>query len=254
MTYDSENRVKKIETRSDFLGTLPGVRLEFTYDFLGRRARKAISNYSNLNWVPVSTSIYVYDGWNLIAEYKQDGGALTLDKAYYWGLDLSGSLQGAGGIGGLLGMISYLTVPGRYCAFHDAQGSVVGMVSVESGRVAAEYEYGPFGEVLRGSGPLAAVNPWQYSSKYLDAETGLLNFGYRYYSSSLGRFLNRDPKDEPVNGSVPQKRRFSASRRGTHWRQLHSRISGNILKRVLDIPAPIFHRVFVDRRGGAAVD
>jgi RHS repeat-associated protein len=31
------------------------------------------------------------------------------------------------------------------------------------------------------------------STKYTDVETGLVYFGYRYYSPELGRFINRDP-------------------------------------------------------------
>jgi len=37
-------------------------------------------------------------------------------------------------------------------------------------------------------------NPWQYSSKRIDEETGLIYFGRRYYDPSLGRWLTPDPK------------------------------------------------------------
>jgi len=57
-------------------------------------------------------------------------------------------------------------------------------------------EYGPFGEVVRASGAMAGVNPFQFSTKYTDAETGLNYYGYRYYNPSTGRWLSRDPLEE----------------------------------------------------------
>lgn len=49
---------------------------------------------------------------------------------------------------------------------------------------------------LSVSGPQGQANGLQFFSKYVDRETALVNFGYRYYSASLGRFINRDPVDE----------------------------------------------------------
>ena len=55
---------------------------------------------------------------------------------------------------------------------------------------------GPFGEVLRATGPLARANPLRFSTKYQDDETGLLYYGYRYYDPSTERWLSRDPVGE----------------------------------------------------------
>ena len=46
-----------------------------------------------------ATTLYLYDGWNRIAEYRQETTGQTLMKTYLWGMDLSGSMQGAGGVG-----------------------------------------------------------------------------------------------------------------------------------------------------------
>ena len=62
--------------------------------------------------------------------------------------------------------------------------------------IAAEYEYGPYGEPLRATGPYSKQNPFRFSTKYLDTETGLYYYGFRYYTPELGRFLNRDPLGE----------------------------------------------------------
>jgi RHS repeat-associated protein len=50
---------------------------------------------------------------------------------------------------------------------------------------------GPFAEVLRSTGPMANVNPFRFSTKYQDEETGLLYYGFRYLGD--GRWLSRDP-------------------------------------------------------------
>lgn len=44
----------------------------------------------------------------------------------------------------------------------------------------------------RGCGPYAASNPFRFATKYTDIETGLVQYNTRYYSPSLGRFINRD--------------------------------------------------------------
>ena len=58
------------------------------------------------------------------------------------------------------------------------------------------HEYGPFGELIRATGPMAKVNPFRFSTKYQDDETGLVYYGYRYYDPGTGRWLSRDPIEE----------------------------------------------------------
>jgi RHS repeat-associated protein len=60
-----------------------------------------------------------------------------------------------------------------------------------------DQEYGPFGEVNRATGLLAKANPFRFSTKYQDDETDLLYYGYRYLNTSTGRWLSRDPIEEP---------------------------------------------------------
>jgi RHS repeat-associated protein len=201
-TYDAENRLKQIETLPALLTSFKtdAVQLKFKYDFLGRRVKKEVYNYTGTAWpgTPNAIYLYLYDGMTMIAEYVQDPttSTRTLSKSYYWGLDLSVSLQGAGGVGGYLGMVDHLNGNAKYTAINDGNGNVAGLVDLSSGSLLAEYEYTPFGEPLRSADMAANLNPWRFSTKYYDAETGLLNYGYRYYSPSMGRFINRDPKDE----------------------------------------------------------
>ena len=69
-----------------------------------------------------------------------------------WGTDLSGSAQGAGGVGGLLLRESSATGASYY--HYDGNGNVTALTS-GAGTVEAADTYGPFGETLRAVGPLS---------------------------------------------------------------------------------------------------
>jgi RHS repeat-associated protein len=60
--------------------------------------------------------------------------------------------------------------------------------------VSIQYDYGPFGEVLRSTGSMAKTNPFRFSTKYQDDETDLLYYGHRYEKD--GRWLTRDQLSE----------------------------------------------------------
>lgn len=182
--YDAENRLTCVEPRLPVDGA---AKEEYVYDYLGRRAEKKVFTYAAGAWSLTSTTAFIYDGWNLIAEKTSHPSPVT--SFYVWGLDLSGSLQGAGGIGGLL---SRVTDGGVQHYTYDGNGNVSELVNPE-GSIAAHYEYDPFGISLTATD---SDNPFRFSTKYLDSETGLYYYGYRYYSPVLGRWLNRDPLGE----------------------------------------------------------
>jgi RHS repeat-associated protein len=149
----------------------------------------------------VSTSYFVYDNWNLIAEVQPDAdGYLWLKKSYLWGQDLAGRLAdgdgNAGGIGGLAMVTDYSGAISRHFACYDGNGNISALVNAADGTVSARYEYGPFGELIRATGPMAKANPFRFSTKFCDDESGLVYYGYRYYSPSMGRWISRDPIEE----------------------------------------------------------
>jgi len=113
-----------------------------------------------------------------------------------WGTDLSGSPQGAGGVGGLLEVSSVGTATTNCFVAYDGNGNVAALVNAADGTVVGNYEYGPFGEVIRATGPMAKANPLRFSTKYDDDESDLLYYGYRYYKPSTGTWANRDPMEE----------------------------------------------------------
>ena len=193
-TWNGENRLVAAAPENPVYGDK---KIECAYDYRGRRVSKKTYVYQSGSWVETSNTLFVYDGWNLIQELDGNDPAHAVQKSYVWGLDLSQSIQGAGGVGGLLAMTdngnTYL-----YC--HDANGNVGRMINATDGSVAAAYEYAPFGAIVHQSGAIANENPFRFSTKYHDTETGLYYYGYRYYLPEIGRWGSRDPIKE--KGSV----------------------------------------------------
>jgi RHS repeat-associated protein len=70
------------------------------------------------------------------------------------------------------------------------------MTDAADGSLAAVYEYTPFGDPVAAEGPAANVNPFRFSTKYFDSETGLYYYGYRYYAPQIQRWTSRDPLGE----------------------------------------------------------
>lgn len=210
-TYDVENRLTSMQNDSDAIGTgkiaaADARRIVFKYDYLGRRVGKTVFggwNGTFFSSTQLSQTRYLYDGWNLIAEFSVDSSnTLTLKRSYTWGLDLTGDLTASGGVGALLQIHDYdyddlhQAHAKTLLATYDGNGNVAALVNADTGALEAAYEYDPFGNLLRAENSYAALNPFRFSTKYTDTETGLVYYGLRYYSPSLGRFVNRDPKGE----------------------------------------------------------
>lgn len=83
---------------------------------------------------------------------------------------------------------------------YDGNGNVMALVNAADGTLAAEYDYGPFGEPIRIDGPIGKANPFRFSTKYDDDESDLLYYGYRYYKPSTGTWPNRDPLEDYAFG------------------------------------------------------
>jgi RHS repeat-associated protein len=171
----------------------PQYNLTFTYDYQGRRIQKSVT----LNGV-VTCYNFIYDGWTPVVELDKNKIPL---RSYVWGNDLSGQAGSragkAGGVGGLLEVTYYGLVATTNCfSVFDGNGNVSELVNAADGTVVANYEYGPFGEVIRSTGPMAKANLFRFSTKYQDDESDLLYYGYRFYSASTGRWINRDPIGE----------------------------------------------------------
>jgi RHS repeat-associated protein len=150
----------------------------------------------------------VYDGWRVIQERDGDNVPTV---SYTRGTDLSGSLEGAGGIGGLLAR-SHDYSSGTWSTHNyyqaDGNGNITALVD-SSGTLQASYRYDPYGNTLSSSGSLAGANTYRFSSKEWLATAGLYYYyGYRCYSPNWQRWVNRDPIHEVGFASITMKRGF----------------------------------------------
>jgi len=153
--------------------------------------------WNGSSWVVSAVTRYLYDGMLVVQERDGSNNPLV---AYTRGKDLSGSLQGAGGIGGLLARThgysggSWST----HSYYHaDALGNVSYLINSSQSMVAS-YKYDPYGRTISSSGTLASANVMRFSSKLaMDASSmGLYYYGYRFYEPKQGRWVNRDPIGE----------------------------------------------------------
>ena len=187
--YDDENQLTSVTVSNAW-------RSEFAYDGMMRRRIRKEYTWQSSAWLKTNEVRYVYDGRLVIQE--RDTNNLTL-VTYTRGNDLSGTREGAGGIGGLLARTANLPqlTPSVWSAFYhaDGNGNITAMVNPSGNRV-AQYHYDPYGNLLDMNGPLAEANLIRFSSKEHHANSGLVYYLYRYYDSNLQRWVNRDPIEE----------------------------------------------------------
>ncbi len=178
--WDGENQLISATVNS-------GTPTVYTYDAYHRRVAKRTS--------ATDVTYTVYDAWNPVAEYTRPASTFLLQTSYTWGKDLSGSMQGAGGVGGLLAVQKFTGTTGTYLPTYDGNGNVSEYLST-TGAIVAHFEYGPFGEQTVASGSQAADFKHRFSTKPLDAESGYYYYGYRSYDPLSGRWVSRDPIGE----------------------------------------------------------
>jgi RHS repeat-associated protein len=179
LTWDSENRLTST--------TVNGITTTQQFDATGRRISKTTGT---------TTRLYLYEGWNVIAEYSRSVGVSpTLQKTYLWGIDLSGTMQGGGGVGGLLSEsnISNPISPISYPTY-DGNGNISEYLTF-TGTIAAHFEYDAFGNTTVNT-DTGNQFTYKFSTKPQDVETGLYYYGYRYYDAVTGRWIGRDPLKE----------------------------------------------------------
>jgi RHS repeat-associated protein len=181
LTWDAENRL--------ITATVDSTTVNYLYDAQSRLISRSVGVS------PTSVTLYLYDGWNRIAEYEENGTGQELKRSYLWGMDLSGTMQGAGGVGGLLSMTVHDTTTATFYPTYDGNGNVSEYIN-ESGSKVAHFEYDPFGNLTVDSESNADAFPYRFSTKPQDLTTGLYYYGYRWYDPATGRWPSRDPIEE----------------------------------------------------------
>ncbi len=207
--FDAEDQLSSV-TSSHL--TNGAIRVVNAYDYRHRRISKTVYTMRDdsppasplapplpierRTWCLQERHDFVYDNWNLIHEtitaVVANSTTNVSEIEYFWGPDLSNTLQGAGGVGGLLA-VSMNGV--FYFPVYDNLGNIVKYLD-ENGNVVASYTYDDFGQMIEKTGPMATTFPFRFSTKYYEEETCLYYYGCRFYSPRMCCWINRDPFKE----------------------------------------------------------
>jgi RHS repeat-associated protein len=191
--YDDENQLVVYYTDPAVVSTA-AKKTEFTYDGRGRLRRRIEYSYLS-GWTQDSDTRYIYSGMLCIQERSSSN---TPTVSYTVGSDLSGTLEGAGGIGGLLAR-SHGYSSGAWSThnfYHaDGNGNITAMVDSTQALVAS-YKYDPYGNSFGATGTLAGANQFRFSSKRLVSPAGLYYYPFRFYDPGVQRWLSVDPIEE----------------------------------------------------------
>jgi RHS repeat-associated protein len=163
-TYDAENRLIKVE---DFVAgnSTAAFTSTYRYDGLGRRIEKIANG---------QTRRYIYDGEDILLEYD---GTNTLQARYTHGPGIDEPIAVTKG-------------SSTFFYHQDGLGSVTDLTD-SAGATAKSYAYDAYGTILESPGTLE--QPYTYTGRELDSESGLYYYRARYYDAAIGRFLQQDP-------------------------------------------------------------
>jgi RHS repeat-associated protein len=163
--YDGENRYVKL-----------GTTLVNTYDGGGLRVEKMTGG---------STTVYVFAGGNVVAEYTPSAQTTAPTKEYIY-------------LGGQL--LATLDASGNPTYRHPDHLSVR-LFSNASGTVIGTQGHLPFGESWYSTG---TVDKWKFTSYERDTDTNLDYAMMRFDSARLARFATPDPYAGSMDASDPQ--------------------------------------------------
>ena len=159
--YDCENRLIEAKENGQTVAT-------YAYDYLGRRVRKTV--YGS----PDVITKYCYDGGQVIAEYD---GSNTLLRKFIYGPGIDEPI------------CIIVSGVGSYYYHYDGLGSVIALTN-SSGNMVESYSYDVFGEPNTTS---SVGNPYMFTGRRYEPDSGLYYYRARYYSPQIGRFLQTDP-------------------------------------------------------------
>jgi RHS repeat-associated protein len=179
--YDEANRLIQVTRIAD--SAIVG---QYFYDALGRR----IIQMTDPSGV-ARTNVYYYDVGRIIEE-----------------LDGTGTTQATYTYGNYVDEVLTMDRGGQTYYYHQNAMWSPAAVTDSSASVAERYTYDAYGQVIVldasytpvppnawGTPHSAIGNPWLFTGRELDEETGLYFYRARYYDAAKGRFLQRDLRD-----------------------------------------------------------
>jgi RHS repeat-associated protein len=164
-TYDAENRLL---TANKTAGGM--IAANYLYDPLGRRTEKSGTG--------VTTTYFLNDGTDEVAEYDS---TKTITKRIIPGPAIDAPIA----------IVTMPTETKEY--FHtDKQGSIVAMSDSMGTVVEGPYTYDAYGNCFAGIAACSTGEPYRFTGRRFDPETGLYYYRARYYDPAKGRFLQTD--------------------------------------------------------------
>jgi RHS repeat-associated protein len=177
--YDDENRLTNVQ----ITGNNQTRQLTFAYDPFGRRISKTIvsDGIGTLCTAPnicPRTTTYVYDNQNIILEYDSN----NIQTRYTHGINIDEPLAVE-----IKGATTF--TPHYYHA--DGLESITALTNT-SGSIVQRYEYDSFGnQTITTNGSIQ--QPYTFTAREYDNETGMYFYRARYYDPKAGRFVTKDP-------------------------------------------------------------
>lgn len=193
--WDYQNRLRNVSRKSD--GAIVAV---YSYDALGRRMRKVVTNSGAIN----GTTDFYLDDWR---ELEERNGTDALVQQYVYGIYIDEPLVLDRNLGGG----DTATGPGDQRLFYH-QNTLFSVFALtdSTGKIVEGYQYDAYGrETVYKPGPNAVVdfdgddvvtpgglsalgNPFIFTGRRYDPETGQHYYRTRYLDHMAGRFISRD--------------------------------------------------------------
>lgn len=156
--YDTQNRLTRVNFPDGSFHT-------YSYDPFGKRISKTEK--------AGTTTYFLHDEQNVLMEVDELGEVEVrytsdLTKDGWLSMDRNGQ---------------------SYIYQEDVLGSIIGLSNFDQ-ELVASYTYSAYGEIIEQLGTIE--NPFTFTGRAFDAETGLYYFRTRYYDPNLGRFLSKD--------------------------------------------------------------
>jgi RHS repeat-associated protein len=174
-TYDSQNRL---------VGYGGSTTASYAYDAMDRRIAKTVNG---------AVTSYIYDTSmedalafdDILLEFDASASPILTRRWVH-----------SDAVDEPLGFESYTSSSGvgsgtEHAMFADRQGSVIWVTQPATGTVVAGYEYDGYGQITQTGGTLQ--QPYGYTGREYDAESGLYHYRARAYDPAAGVFAQVDP-------------------------------------------------------------
>jgi RHS repeat-associated protein len=197
-TWDPAGRLTKKTAKLPAHPNASAETVDCVYDADNRRIQKTHTITFTTGAQLRERSTVVWAGDFELCETLERTGKPTVRKWFQRGVDVSGTLSGAAGIGGLVAIHEESPVgtwKRTLLPVNDGIGNVTIVLNAANGARVATYDYGPFGEPLGETGEADAC-PFRWQTRWYDRESEHYHFKEREYEPKTGRWLSMDPLRE----------------------------------------------------------